>query len=730
MATAQTVTPIPDTPFYQDYHEAFPLSNGEENDVRAITLDAQNRVWVATGGGVRFLEDGKWKMPEGGETLGPANSLYKDSQGTLWVGAWNGLFKATTEKVSPSGLDLRPVGAINGRQTAKGEVLVAAGPYGIFTRQGDAWQVLQGQWHRNIRAVHLTADNQLWIGTASGLLLQGLDPKSKPAIRFGKPDVLLSSNIHDLIELPDGSLCIASTGGLDFYKGTKRLRSLSAAQGMPFRQANSVTRDADGRLWAATEHGVVRYDNGNWSLRHSRRWLSDDNTRDVAIGPDGTAWVATANGVDAIRRKKMTLAEKADHYHKMIRARHIRPPGLIGPAVLVKPGDLSQSFIEDDDNDGEHTGMYLAVESMRYALTKAPDAKANAQEAFRAMEFLQQVTGTKHFIARSVLPIATAPRHEVDRTFTPQEIGDSVRTEPREKIIEKRWVQSADGKWWWKRDASSDEVDGHMFGYALYYDLVADDEEKKRVAAHVDRIVGGIVDNGFVLQDIDGIATRWGHWNPSSLVDDPTWVEEAAGNAVEILAFLSVAYHMTKNPRYVEATKLLCEKHGYDKLAMKTIFVTPSERTHIEDELLTIVYPNAVTYAMTPELKKVMQTSMRNWHPTIKNDHIPFYDFAYNKYSGDMVPLEKGIEQLRDWPLDHIEWTVDNRWREDIQRDLTPGADEDRITRILPRSEMGLVMFDQEPYRAMIGRGGEREDRPNDWLMAYWMGRYYGFIGK
>src|SRR5262249_26534343 len=156
---------------------------------------------------------------------------------------------------------------------------------------------------------------------------------------------------------------------------------------------------------------------------------------------------------------------------------HVRPPGLVGPAVLVTPGDLSRSFIEDDDNDGEHTGTYCAMESLRYAVTKDPTARENAKAAFHALMVLQQATGTSHFIARSVLPISTPPRHEVDRMYTPEQIADQNLNEPREKVIEKRWVPSPDGKWLWKRDASSDEVDGHMLGYSTYYDLAADDAE-------------------------------------------------------------------------------------------------------------------------------------------------------------------------------------------------------------------------------------------------------------
>jgi hypothetical protein len=727
-ARAQGVAPIPDTPFYQDYHEAYPLKTPAENDVRALAFDAGGRLWAATGAGVRYLESGQWKTPEGGAALGPAYALYRDARGQIWVGAWNGLYRAAPEKVSPAGIAGTPIGAIRGRRNEAEETIFAAGPHGIWRSENGAWQKIKGAWQTAIRALLPTPDDRLWIGTASGLYLQELSGPQPASTRYSRPDVVLSSNIYALTELPDGTFCIASTGGLDFYRGTQRVRSLTAKDGMPNRQARAVARDADGRLWIATKLGVARYDNGRWSLRHSRRWLLSDDARDVVIGPDGTAWVATAAGVDAIRRKKMTLAEKADYFLKMLRARHIRPPGLVGPAVLVTPGDLSRSFIEDDDNDGEHTGMYCAMESMRYAVTQDPTARENAKAAFHALRVLQQATGTPHFIARSVLPLGTAPRHEVDRTFTPQEIAEMNRANLREKIIEKRWIPSKDGQWLWKRDASSDEVDGHMFGYAAYYDLAADEAEKKLVADQVDRIIGGIIDHGYVLQDIDGKGTEWGNWSPESLNGDPNWHEERAGNSVEIIAFLGVAYHVTGKARYQEAAKFLIEKHGYDKNMLDTIFDTPSERTHIEDELLTMVYHNLLTHLIFPSLKATAQTSMQRWHEACARDGIPFYDFVYNRFSGKQVPLERAVETLRDWPLDMIEWTVDNSQREDVQKDLTPGTDEGMLTRLLPRSEMGLCMWDQEPYRAVIGRGGDREDKPTDWLLAYWMGRYYGLL--
>lgn len=718
---------ILDTPYWQDYHEAAPLPTSPENDVRAVAIDTTGRLWCATAAGVRFYERGRWQTPAGGAEIGECYSLVIDTRGTVWVGNWNGVFKVERGGVGQDG----PSGSIITALAMDGPRILAAGPKGLWQKEENAreWKLISGRSHPAVRAVASAGPDHIWVGTGSGLYLQHRT-SGAPARRLGTPDQLLSSYIYCLTPLPDGTVAVGSTGGVDFYKGTKRVGVLGVKEGLPNRHARSIAVDKENRLWIATKLGVVRYDlkSKEIRLRHSRRWLASDDARAVAVAPDGTAWVGNAGGLDAIRRKKITLAEKADYFLDILRKRHIRPPGLVGPAVLKRNGDVSESFIEDDDNDGEHTGMYMAMESLRYAVTKNPQARQNAKAAFDAMVILQEVTGTPHFIARSVLPIGTAPLHEVDRVYNKPEIARMSRDNPREKIIEKRWVPSKDGKWLWKRDASSDEIDGHLFGYAMYYDLAADESEKKRVAALVDRIMSGIVDNGFILADIDGKATQWGDWSPESLNSNPAWNEERYGNSTEIFAHLGMAYHITGKQKFVDAARLLIDKHGYAQNMSKLSYHTPAELTHINDELLSMVFPNLFKYLILPELRAPALAAIRQWHTTCKRDHIPFYDFVYNTFSGKQVPLEESVETLREWPLDMIEWTVDNRSREDVQADRRPGSEESHLSKIPPRSEMGLVMWDQDPYKAAIGRNGEREDKPTDWLLAYWMGRYWGHL--
>jgi hypothetical protein len=156
------------------------------------------------------------------------------------------------------------------------------------------------------------------------------------------------------------------------------------------------------------------------------------------------------------------------------------------------------------------------------------------------LRFLQTVTETDGFVARTVIPADWEHMHDANRTYTAQEVADSHVRNPREKIIE-RWRPSADGKWLWKGDTSSDEITGHMYGYLFYYDLVADEREKKEVSKHVCRIVDYIIAGGYVLRDIDGQHTKWAVWAPEFLNDDPDWRQERGINSVEILSYLKLA---------------------------------------------------------------------------------------------------------------------------------------------------------------------------------------------
>jgi len=714
---------VADTPFVQEYHEAYRV--GQEsaaNDVRAITVSSGGDVSVGTGAGVYQLDANtkRWVSLLGEADAGPIYDMVTDSTGTVWVGAWNGMYRST-----PNGLERldqisHPIVAL----CVAEDGVVGLGGGGIWHVGMDTCTFRATPYSRHFRAVLPDRHNGLWIATGVGLYHH---TDSGYRLFQAEPE-LVSPDVHDIAYAFNGNLWIAGLGGITVYQGANWMGSFTPKEGLPSIFIKCVRQGPEGHMWVGTDHGVTRYDGRSWSLRHSRRWLVSDDIRDIAFDSKGTAWIATGNGVSVIKRKSMTLADKADYFLGVCQTRHVREPGLVEKCLLEVPGDTSTWKPRDDDNDGQYTGMYLAMESFRYAATKDPQAKANAKKAFEALRFLQTVTGTSGFVARTVIPSSWTKMADPNRRITDRQWEDIYVQNPREKRVEVRWHPSGDGRWLWKGDTSSDEITGHMFGYLFYHDLVADEAERQHVCKHVLKIIDYIIENGYVLKDLDGTHTKWAVWSPEKLNGDPDWRPERGINSVEILSFLKLAYHMSGKKHYQHEYLNLLYNHDYANNIRQAKTYNPAWRTHIDDELLALAYPCLMLHEEDPKLRRLYQESLNYWYAAVKADRSPFFDFVYGACVGKAPQVEMAVAYLRDASLDLIRWTIDNSQREDIHIVRIPELELLQTNRLVPPSERGVIRWDENPWKAIQGDDGRTESDGVWWLLPYWMGRYYGSI--
>ena len=577
---------IADTPFVQEYHEAFPLSEGDGcNDVRAVAVDDSGRVWAGTRDGVYRLDRNtkQWIGLMENEDAGPVYDIVADRAGAIWIGAWNGLYRSTPDSL----IKLKRIDCPIAALCVVGDTIIGLGGGGIWRIVNESCTYEKMPYSKHFRAALADKNDGLWIATGMGLYHH-----TDTGYRlYQRQSELLGPDLHDVAYAQDGSLWIGGLGGITVYKDANRIGHFTPEEGLPGISVRCVAQGPNGLMWVGTNHGVTRYNGGSWSLRHSRRWLLSDDVRDVAFDAQGTAWIATSAGISAIKRTSMTMAEKANHFLDICLARHVRDPGLVEKCSLRVPGDTSTWAPRDDDNDGQYTAMYLAMESFRYAVTKSSQAKANAKKTFEALRFLQTVTETPGFVARTVIPSSWTKRADPNRKITDRQWAEMVVHNPREKRVEIRWRPSRDGKWLWKGDTSSDEITGHMFGYLFYYDLVADDAEKRHVARLVLTIVDYIIEGGYVLRGMDGKHTKWGVWAPEKLNHDPDWAPERGVNSVEILSFLKLAYHVSGDKRYQKEYMRLLDEHDYASNVKRAKTTHPTWRTHIDDELLALAYP-------------------------------------------------------------------------------------------------------------------------------------------
>ena len=718
------ITPIQDTPFTQEYHEAYPLPDGDAaNNIRAVAVDASDTVWAATKAGLYVLRSGNWSR-QTGVTSGPLFDLSVDEKNNVWVGAWDGLY-CVTDGVA------RKEPAVTGTAATVGQGphgSLAMGPEGSWECTDQIWKPFENKGSRAVRALALDSASDLYLGTGVGLYLQ--TPQGWQ--HFYKDEDLYSGDIRALALDPKGQLWIGAMGGIDVYTDRVYRTHYGPDQGLPNADVRALAFDASGTLWAGTALGVARFDGKAWSLRYSKRWLLNDDVRDIAFAKDGTAWVATGAGISAIKRRTMTLEEKAAYYLDICYKRHIRAPFIVEKCWYPNPKDTSKWEVPDDDNDGTFTAMYMAMESYRWAVTKDPLAKANADKACEMLEFLQHITGVPGFFARSVVPSDRSPMSDLNRVLTPEEYAERRVSDPRTKRVDEDWRLSKDGKWLWKGDTSSDEMVGQIFGFYLYHELAADPEQKKRIAAHVSEIVDYVIDGGYVLRDLDGKATRWGVWAPEQINNDPDWRVEGVNKTFEVLSFLKATYHMTGNEKYQREFLNLINKHGYGEIARKPKSYGRSERIHIQDDLLALSTPGLL-FSETNPARHAQFLEGATWaYRSVAHDDNVFFNFIFGAAGGQDFHPEESVLALRDQPLDLRHWAIDTSKREDIQMVRRPLLSPMQTSRLLPPSERGVMRSDKNPWDFISGDvptpDGAYESNGVFWLLPYWMGRYYGFI--
>jgi hypothetical protein len=389
---------------------------------------------------------------------------------------------------------------------------------------------------------------------------------------------LPSRQTHDMIDL--GSRLIVSTDkGLAVLRGTS-LTTLSGKDGLPVEQTSCLSKGFDGDLWIGTSKGAIRMvSETEWQYFGAQIWLPDNHVNDIAVGKN-KVYIATDSGVGIINYEPYTLAKKAAFYERHLEEWGHKRLGFLHNLYL-KNGEWVR---EVSDNDGGNTAPYLAAMCFKYACTGDKTARKEAVESFKALVWLNRITQKDGFIARSIWS-TTADKDE--------------RGKQGSGGLPARWYPTPDGKWFWKGDTSSDEVDAHFFAVSLFYELVAEGKEKDLAREHIRRMASYIIDCGWVMNDMDGKPTRWARWNPEYLLRPYGYADKGL-NSLEALAFMETAWAITKDEKFRLGNQQLI-KWGYpaNTIRQKNVF-PPETIAPWDDHLAFWSYYTLLRYVKDP----------------------------------------------------------------------------------------------------------------------------------
>lgn len=530
-----------------------------------------------------------------------------------------------------------------------------------------------------------------------------------------------------------GHLWVGSDEGLNIYDGRNYWFNGNDVYSVPDGAFNDMCFTQDGKKYFATNTGVVTLIEGKISYFSYGTWLMHPTVTKIAVSENGTIAAVTPRGISLITHTYITLQEKAAHYDEMADKYFCRNEGYQVTRSLKKYGDLDSGWLPNSDNDGLFTGVYVASQCFRYAVTGDEQAKQFAKKGVEAMIKLTEVTGKPGFTAR-----ATRYSHE-------PEFG----TENREE-----WHICEDNPdCEWLGETSSDEMTGHYFAYGIYYDLVADDEEKAKISKVVKTITDHIIDNNFHLTDVDGIPTTWANWEPDLLNNDDRWYYERGTNSLEILSFLKTAYHVTGDEKYNKVFDMLIQKHHY---AMNCIQYKCEDGhvAHIDDQLDFVNIYNLITYTENEAQKEIFKMGLTHHWDYERTERSPYFNIVYGALTNNFCDIENAAKSLAEMNMDTIRWPIFNSYRKDIvwdteQEEMGIPA---QLKYPVEYSSKLVVHYDGNPFICdsgaeefvsintkqvnrtttlpnTSGADGMRALTPYIYLLPYWMGRYHGLLG-
>jgi hypothetical protein len=712
-----------DDTFFQEVHEAFFIGeNPTDNEVRDLAVDQENKVWVATAGGVfrKSNASKEWSPIITGENRGPAYAVEVDQGGTVFLGTWDGLYRFDGDRLEKQADVAGPISVLS----STGNETYAMGPNGIWYQKNGEWEKQGYSIARSVRDAVSDGRGNLWVATDVGLY----QCKQGSTELFQNTEELISCYAKAVSFGPENKLWVGVMGGVSVREDQKLSKNLTPKDGIPSIFVNSVSQSSDGTMWIGTDRGVIRYfKDGSNSLLFSRRWLTHDKVNKVAFDIEGNAWIATENGVSHIKRVPMTLEGKQDIFYSELMKKHIRDPWICGVLRLEVPGDTSTWKNTDDDNDGEYTGGYLAMESFRYAVTKDEDALIKARKAFAFLKLLYEITGTDGLFARTIVPADWTQVNDPNRIYTARELAEHLVEDPRYKPVEKRWRLSEDKKWLWKGDTSSDEMDGHFMSYFFFYEYAATEEDKEEIRTHVSKLTDALIKNNFNLIDVDGTHTRWGVWSPEQLNRDPDWASEKSLNSFELLAYLKFAAAITQNEAYEKQYRRLIEEEGYLKNAAELNHKNPAWKIYFDLTMEGYLFPILLRYEKDPELKKFYEDLADEWIAAQSEGENLINNLTYSLSRNKKVNVRQTIQFLRETPLDLVDWKIDHTLREDIEIVRSPILEEIQVSKLPPPAIRATVRWDKNPWAAVQGNPSQVRE-PVFWLWPYWMARYLEMI--
>ena len=336
------------------------------------------------------------------------------------------------------------------------------------------------------------------------------------------------------------------------------------------------------------------------------------------------------------------------------------------------------------------TGHWLAAEAFRWRVTHTPEALANARAAVAGIKLLVDVTGTD-LLARCAVP----------------EDSPYAKGIASEEAANGNRVSTLNGRrWMWIGNTSRDQYVGVFFGLGAAYDLIPDAAIREDIAALMTRLLNRLI--------------GWG-WNV--ILPDGSSSTTFLIRPEQRLSFLQVGKRV--NPaRFTDTYRIDAAALAIQTSLPLTIDALNDRSSYFKFNLDYITMYNLIRLETSGSLKSFYEDAyavMRRTTDDHGNGHFNMIDRALH-----------GPDSRRDATTRDLLDAWLKRPRADFYVDLrgkvkTCGSDACDPVPVDLRPPSDFV-WQISPFQIMGGGIGLIETAGIDYILPYWMGRYYRVI--
>jgi uncharacterized protein (TIGR03437 family) len=357
-----------------------------------------------------------------------------------------------------------------------------------------------------------------------------------------------------------------------------------------------------------------------------------------------------------------------------IRARHFPFGTILDPIYTSSTGTQIAGYTRCGDS-ALWTGAYLAAEAFRYKVTGSGDALNNVKAALAGLKGLVDVTGDNR-LARCMVPAASVYAAGISN----EEVNNTIHQNP---------------PWIWVDNTSRDEVVGAFFGLGAAFDLVDDATVKSGISDLATRMIGFIANH---------------QWSPNDDISNTFQLRPE-----ELQMLLQVARHV--NPSNTVSGPFLTLP-----VIVGVLVDVNDNASYFKFNLDFMTFYNLVRLQNNSANLGAYQI-VRNYTASHQN---AFFDVVDQAIRGPDATRDAEMVSLLD------QWLL--RSKRDFGMDLSKSVavcGQDACAPIpVPLRVPTDFLWQRNPFQLAGGGSGLVESAGIDYILPYWMGRYYGVIAS